>query len=92
MLSDKTLRLSIRQQLSDTRFMYYQLQNGALRSQIEGNATGSSGSMKNISQREIVAILSAHDATIRSLQDEAARLREVKHGLMQQLLSGEVRV
>jgi type I restriction enzyme S subunit len=43
-------------------------------------------------QCEIAAILSAHDATIHSLQDEAARLREVKHGLMQKLLSGQMRI
>lgn len=43
-------------------------------------------------QCEIAAILSAHNATIHNLQAEAASLREVKRGLMQKLLSGEVRV
>ncbi|MBK9750749.1 MAG: restriction endonuclease subunit S [Chloroflexi bacterium] len=43
-------------------------------------------------QREIAAILGDHDAAIRDLRVEAARLREVKRGLMQKLLSGQVRV
>lgn len=43
-------------------------------------------------QRKIADILNAHDAVIRSLQAEAASLREVKRGLMQGLLSGVLRV
>lgn len=43
-------------------------------------------------QHEIAAILSDHDITIRSLRAEEESLREVKRGLMQKLLSGQVRV
>jgi len=43
-------------------------------------------------QREIAAILNTHDATIRNLQAEAASLRDVKRGLMQKLLSGQIRI
>lgn len=108
MLSDKTLRLVVNRNFSDSRFLSYFLQSEPMRQQIIDNATGTSAGMKNISQdsilrlpvacpdlgeqREIAAILSAHDATIRSLQVEAESLREVKRGLMQKLLSGEVRV
>lgn len=43
-------------------------------------------------QCEIAAILSAHDEVICTLQMQSTSLREVKRGLMQRLLSGEVRV
>jgi type I restriction enzyme S subunit len=43
-------------------------------------------------QREIAAILQTHDHAIRALQAERERLRVVKRGLMQGLLSGQVRV
>jgi len=43
-------------------------------------------------QREIAAILQRHDDAVRTMQAEADRLREVKRGLMQSLLSGQVRV
>lgn len=42
-------------------------------------------------QREIAAILQTHDDAIRALQAERERLRAVKRGLMQGLLSGEIR-
>ena len=42
-------------------------------------------------QREIAALLQSHDTAIRAMQAEAARLRELKRGLMQGLLSGEIR-
>ena len=43
-------------------------------------------------QCEIAAILSAHDEVICTLQAQVTSLREIKRGLMQRLLSGQVRV
>lgn len=50
MLSDKTLRLSVRANRMTTPFLFWQLQHPKTRTQIEIAATGTSGSMKNISQ------------------------------------------
>ena len=43
-------------------------------------------------QNRIAAILDAHDARIRAEAAELAKLRQVKHGLMDDLLTGRVRV
>lgn len=45
-----------------------------------------------MTQCEIASTLQAHDNIIVALLDERDRLKEVKRGLMQKLLSGEVRV
>lgn len=52
-LSDKTLRLRVDGNRIDKRFLYWVFQHPRTRNQIEIDATGSSGSMKNISQRNI---------------------------------------
>jgi type I restriction enzyme S subunit len=52
-LSDKTLRLRVDSNRIDKRFSYWVFQHPKTRNQIEIDATGSSGSMKNISQRNI---------------------------------------
>jgi type I restriction enzyme S subunit len=43
-------------------------------------------------QRRIAAILDTHDERIRQAQVEATKLRTLKHGLMDDLLTGRVRV
>lgn len=43
-------------------------------------------------QNRIAAILDAHDARIRAEERELAKLRQIKRGLMDDLLSGRVRV
>ena len=81
---------------------------GYVRRQIETNATGSSGSMKNISQgvirqlkfpfpeleeqESIVTALDAHDLQLDAERHNALKLRTLKHGLMDDLLTGRVRV
>ena len=57
MLSDKTLRLNIDSRLAIPRFIGYLLQASSSRRQIEMSGTGSSGSMKNISQDEIRSLV-----------------------------------
>jgi type I restriction enzyme, S subunit len=52
-LSDKTLRLHVDKNRVDKRYLYWALQRPETRNQIEICATGSSASMKNISQKDI---------------------------------------
>ncbi|MEU5169925.1 restriction endonuclease subunit S [Streptomyces mutomycini] len=53
MLSDKTLRLVVNEDLADPAFIALALLHPATRSQVRGLATGTSAGMKNISQRQI---------------------------------------
>jgi type I restriction enzyme S subunit len=108
MLSDKILRLRVAERPASTRYVHIVLGLAEVRSQIEIAATGTSNSMKNISQssvrqlivplgsREdvdrIVEIDKLHEERITTLRDEAEALRLLKHGLMDDLLTGRVRV
>ena len=103
MLSDKTLRLRVRPEQMTTRFLFWALQTATSRRQIENAATGTSGSMKNISQSGVRGIGCARpkldeqkqitdriDTASAALAAEAARLaklRQQKQGLMQALLT-----
>jgi type I restriction enzyme, S subunit len=106
MLSDKTLRLRPNISKMTTRFMFWTLQSNLVRTQIENVATGTSGSMKNIGQRtlrnlrcvrpeldEQMRITDRIDALgrpIASATAHLAKLRQLKQGLMQDLLRGRV--
>jgi type I restriction enzyme S subunit len=108
LLCDKTLRLQVNKKNALSKFIFYMLQMPFARSQIEMHATGSSGSMKNISQNsiknlaiyapprkeqeEIITILEAHDARIATEESDLAKLKQIKKGLMHDLLTGRVRV
>jgi type I restriction enzyme S subunit len=108
MLSDKTLRLHPNSSRVTTRFLFWSLQTAPARRQIENSATGTSGSMKNISQGSVRAILLTRpeldeqarintriDAladAMASLRVDIAKLSQQKHGLMHDLLTGRVRV
>lgn len=56
MLSDKTLRLVLREDVLDSEYLEYAIRTRAARKFIEHNATGTSYSMRNISQETIRAI------------------------------------
>jgi type I restriction enzyme S subunit len=108
LLSDKTLRLNLDSRRAVPQFAALVLQSHLARKQIEVNGTGSSGSMKNISQREIREIVlvwpsvseqrrivDCADAASRGLSSNRARLTKLKHiklGLMDDLLTGRVYV
>ena len=107
MLSDKTLRLNIDSRLAIPRFIGYLLQASSSRRQIEMSGTGSSGSMKNISQDEIRSLVlplprmqeqyrilaTVENASLRvdALRRELSKLRLLKQGMMDDLLTGRVR-
>ncbi|MGA5518564.1 restriction endonuclease subunit S [Streptomyces pseudogriseolus] len=105
MLSDKTLRLVVDDSMADAKFVAAALSSNAVRVQIKAAATGTSGSMKNISQgsvkrllvpdvprqeqRKIQAALSVGRQRVEVVQKQIAKLRTVQSGLMEDLLVGE---
>jgi type I restriction enzyme S subunit len=108
MLSDKTLRLHPDPARVTTRFLFWALQSSFARRQMENLATGTSGSMKNISQRGLRSIglprpeiseqslitlrLDAAVDTISTLRVSLAKLRNLERGLGHDLITGRVRV
>jgi type I restriction enzyme S subunit len=108
MLSDKLLRLRANPAHASPGFMRLVLETPHSRQQIEDGATGSSRSMKNITQEKLRSILVPHpdieeQAVVANLFDIVGRrtsaevamlagLRQQKSALMSVLLTGEVRV
>jgi len=106
MLSDKTLRLASNSSKTTTRFLYWSLRTASSRRQIQNVATGTSGSMKNITQAGVRGIcltlpdvpeqlrithrLDAVVETIGALKADCTKFRRTKYGLMQDLLTGRV--
>ncbi len=88
------------------RFLYYALNSEYIREQIEDESYGSgykSLSLKNIKelifaipsvseQQEIATVLSDMDAAIAALETRRAKTQALKQGMMQQLLTGKVRL
>jgi type I restriction enzyme, S subunit len=107
LLSDKTLRMTLIKIYSE-KYFFWQLQQPHIRRQIEIGATGTSGSMKNIGQNlirsfvvlapddieqlEIARRLDAIESNIRMYRAECEKYKRLKKGLMQDLLTGKVRV
>lgn len=89
------------------KWLTYALISPRIRYEIKSNATGTSGSMKNISQPSFLGIsicipsfeeqtkiadfLSAVDEKIRLLKEKHALLQQYKKGVMQKLFSQEIR-
>ena len=108
MLCDKTLRLRIAERSVPVRYVHIVLGLAEIRRQIEIAATGTSGSMKNISQQAIRQIMiplgrsegiarvvevdTRFGAQVAVLHAEVDKLRTLKQGLMDDLLTGRVRV
>ena len=98
MLCDKTLRLRVNERLAPTRYLQLALVHPSVRRQIENAATGTSGSMKNISQQsirrlmipvgsmtemqQIVEILDSADALMAVGKQRIAKLGAVQAGLL----------
>jgi len=108
MLCDKTLRLRVQPNRAVTEFIFSVLSSPMARRQIEIYATGSSGSMKNISQKsikkltiplppvpeqeKICEVIGGSTDQLAALRMTLAKLRRFKTGLMQDLLTGKVSV
>lgn len=92
----------------DVRWLAYLLCSTEYKRKIKDLATGTSGSMKNISkgalfelpvsfpvaaeQTAIATILSDMDADIATLEAKLAKARAIKQGMMQELLTGRIRL
>ena len=90
------------------RWLAYILSSRGCRNLIKSAATGTSGSMKNISksallsieitfpslaeQAAIATILSDMDTEISALETKLAKVRQIKQGMMQELLTGRIRL
>ena len=107
MLSDKTLRLNFKEG-QNKAFFFYMLTQSWVRSQIQVAATGTSMSMKNISQLSLKILKVKQPPTTeqaeisqrvyeagRQIREETLLLEKIKKqkaGLMDDLLTGRVRV
>ncbi|MHB1348947.1 MAG: restriction endonuclease subunit S [Desulfobulbaceae bacterium] len=92
----------------NARWLAYLLSSFRYKRQIKGTATGTSGSMKNISkkaflslpiefpdekeQTAIAAVLSDMDAEIAALEARRDKTLLLKQGMMQELLTGRIRL
>jgi type I restriction enzyme S subunit len=92
----------------DTKWLSYILSSEPYKRQLKDIATGTSGSMKNIAkdaflaieasfpppaeQHAIAAILSDMDAEIEALAAQVAKTQALKQGMMQDLLTGTIRL
>jgi len=90
------------------KWLSYVLSSENYRTSLKGIATGTSGSMKNIAkhsllslnimfpslleQTAIAAILSEMDAEIATLEATLSKVRQLKQGMMQELLTGRIRL
>ncbi|WP_338740503.1 hypothetical protein [Actinomadura luteofluorescens] len=108
MLSDKTLRLVVDSRKVTVSFVDLALGMPEVRKQIQVAATGTSASMKNISQSAICALMIPFsdsssmgricdiNAKMKNLLEKqqvaVAALRDLKRGLAEDLLTGRVRV
>ncbi len=109
LLSDKSLRIEFNSSILNKKYMFYVFFQPFVRSQIEINSTGTSGSMKNISQQKIREInitvptklaeqvvivnkIERIESFIQTQKNQLSKLHSLKTGLMQDLLSGKVRV
>ena len=86
----------------------YVLSSNYYRTLLKGIATGTSGSMKNIAkgsllslripfpplheQTAIATILTDMDVEIAAMEAKLAKARQVKQGMMQELLTGRIRL
>jgi type I restriction enzyme S subunit len=107
MLSDKTLRIVPIEGLVTKSFLALLLGSPLVRRQIAEMTSGSSG-QKNISQAQlqrlavtvptlrdqscVVAVNNSFLDQIRAYQQEVVKLRNIKQGLMEDLLTGRMRV
>lgn len=90
------------------RWLAYLLSSKVFQTLLRDIATGTSGSMKNISksallslpvrlptmeeQTAIAEVLSDMDAELSALTDRLAKTRQIKQGMMQELLTGKTRL
>ncbi len=104
-LSQRVVAFKTAEELDNEYFKYY-LMSSLFREKLDKNATGTTAkgiSQKNLAmlkvivpslmeQQKIASILSSVDEQIESYEQEKEKYLELKKGLMQQLLTGKIRV
>jgi len=105
-LSQRVVLLRTQEQMMDDNFLKYQMMSTFFQRQLRINSTGTTAAgiqqakLRHLKlvvpligeQRHIAAVLDAHDARIRAEEAMLAKLRQVKRGLMHDLLTGKVGV
>lgn len=105
-MNTSTMRFKVKNKKLDKGYLFHFLKSDSFKSQIGGKATGSAQlnfgpshvSKVNISlpilneQIEIASILSDMDAEIEQLEQKLSKYKMVKQGLMQNLLTGKIRL
>ncbi len=108
-MPDRLWQMKLRKDFDNNpRWLAYLLSFPFFSHKIKEAATGTSGSMKNISkdsllslqiplpkpqeQIAIATILSDMDAELKALEQKLAKVRDIKQGMMQQLLTGRIRL
>lgn len=91
----------------EPKFLYYQLSRDGFYDEIMANAVGTkmprgdkaivksyriNMPSDTAEQKAIASILSDADAEIKAMEEELAKYRQVKQGMMQQLLTGKIRL
>jgi type I restriction enzyme S subunit len=77
-LSDKTLRLVVKNEVVDPDFLVHTLASSVARQQIEDGASGTSDSMKNISQKTIFGLEVPHLDDLDEQRRIATQLNELR--------------
>jgi type I restriction enzyme S subunit len=106
-IPDRLWQTVVNQELCNSRWLSYFLITEKVRDNLKSIATGTSGTMKNISkpnflsinvliptlpeQQKIASFLSAVDEKIQQLSRKKELLEQYKKGVMQQLFSGKLR-
>lgn len=105
-MNTSTIRFKANKEKLDTLFLYYLLMSGSFKKQIGSQATGSAqlnfgpAHIKKVSfgmpgldeQTAIAEITSDMDAEIQALEQRREKTRLLKQGMMQELLTGGIRL
>jgi type I restriction enzyme S subunit len=105
-ISGQLLRIRLQNSGVNYQFLYYALKSEKVQSYLKGSSVGSTRESINTTilenlqlaipappeQEKIGKILSAMDEKLNVLQEKKEGYQELKKGLMQQLLTGKIRV
>lgn len=100
------IRLAVNKRENDSYFICHYINSPYFRNQAENNSTGSTRkriglvTLRNLElivpngeeQSRIAKILVAMDSEIKSLEQTLSKARQIKQGMMQQLLTGKIRL
>jgi type I restriction enzyme, S subunit len=105
-MNTSTMRFKVKQEMLDRYYLLHFLRSSSFKSQIGGTATGSAQlnfgpshvsvvkiQLPGLSEQiEIANILSDMDAEIDSIESKLAKTRQLKQGMMHELLTGKIRL